>query len=189
MDLDGLDGGGVLRRPRRFFEGLRRLRRIGGVHRNPSGLAAGELASGGDVRGWDRHGGGPGGSSAADPEAILEGLPAHLVVVVGLAKNVFVTGGLVSDNVQEGSVDVARRRPLLAAQHGAEGQSGPSISAVVVLSGSKPISECGRVHHGHTNHIFHSKSVTQSREKEKKSGKVTKYLYNNKSNKRLKFEL
>lgn len=56
------------------------------------------MASGGDVRGWDRHGGGPGGSSAIDPDGILEGLVAHLIVV-GLIKNVLVTGGLVSNNV------------------------------------------------------------------------------------------
>ena len=65
----------------------------------------GRLASGGDVKGWDRHEGGPGSSSVVDLEAILEGLLAHLIVVE-LIKNVLVTGGLVFDNVQEGLIDV-----------------------------------------------------------------------------------
>ena len=101
----------------------------------------GRLASGGDVKGWDRHEGGPGSSSVVDLEAILEGLLAHLIVVE-LIKNVLVTGGLVFDNVQEGLIDVVWWGPLLVAQHGTEGQSGPSILVVVLLSSSKSISEC-----------------------------------------------
>ncbi|WJZ92612.1 hypothetical protein VitviT2T_011597 [Vitis vinifera] len=93
----------------------------------------GRLASGGDVKGWDRHEGGPGSSSVVDLEAILEGLLAHLIVVE-LIKNVLVTGGLVFDNVQEevdeddGDEDDERKRER--GESGTRGEWSESHAAV-----------------------------------------------------------
>ena len=113
-------------------------RGVGGVHLKPSRLEAGELVSGGgggDVGGRNRHRGGPVGAGAADAKAFLEGFPGHFGVR-RLTENFFVSGGVLSDDVIQSAVGLAgRRRPLLAAQYGADGESG-EVNSVVFFSGS-----------------------------------------------------